>query len=1667
MTRILRLLLIAAVAWPMWQSAAAQEMERATNSSPVPDAKVLMENIEMGNSRDVMRPAKLADLPYSLEDADKVKKEHATGDVTTKKAVSSKVKKGAKTVIRSKAAPSTKADIPDGQCEIIFHVENVWNDGSGYQLLIGNTSLGAATSIDAALYSSATYKIPTNADYSSTANPTNMIVEGTQSITIPAGTYGYFITNPTPSEETNYRTAQGTYTFVAGISYEFHIYPVSGIEMVEIIDPLAVLPPTDLTDLPGATSAEITWTAGQNNEAWNLRYREYVDPADHNRFWDFEDASQLSDFSIIDYDADGFNWGRVNTDYVHGSYCLMSASFNGNDNTALTPNNWLITPKIQLGGTLTFYARGVTNSWYREKFGVYICQGDTWTSVHDFTQILNDQTTSNSARQYTVNLSSYSGYGYIAIVHHNVTDQYALLVDDISVTVPNPQPEAEWIYVNGVTSPYTITGLTTGTTYEVQVQGEGSGETTNWTGSNIFTTFVAEPRDIAVKDNDFFEGKEYTWTDGDGNHTSNLSEIATKPEQMIAMIQKIYTDKTIPGNLKRGFDVTGGNNTPNQDVYYTGVGGLKLNSGASDYLSASSYSYDDIYGWGISGNVATPNTARIDLTGADAGYYTTAYYTHMQLDQYKPNEEGLTLLLVELKDTYVDGSNTTIASGTYDTEYDRLKAYFENTVKSVRVITEAKRSGEGLRAGTLFKIDCDKMNKFFLLAKGQLNLDHNTMQYLSHYSNVDQGETDFCPAPVQMHFNNSDFFRDENTSPLFYHMFEQFSPVANDATSGLEDIYQSLVNMDSFGVLHDCIGITNMNHEFMMYGPDSKDADCQDVRDMMFFVPDYRMLYWNRRGVTEQEYHNYYRALQPSIGLFVIRQNDITGEQVNHNNSDEFYKLHLTWDSNLLDFLPGTQGRYTLYRVITDENGNKSYEAVGQFYPDTFMYDDYLPMQQNGYEVTYVVQGQDVDGFLSLQMSNEKSYLIPGLDPSEMVMLNNATYYSRYNPQTEKNCYSNKLMLSNFAMGLNNNNITSSTKLTLNRIYTEKVDGASTIITKPVANITFNTGSKTMTVTMDNQSPSSEYPNGKTSGTAAGYHANPGETTWNIDYTVVESGSNAGNLIYSLPIFDNFTVKVSNNEHPASYAYSVESNYDASASSTSIYVNATACTTGDEVWYAWTWNNENDGKWVKGVAQGNLLKFVAVKNNMLIVRMNAHPAEGVVLPSWAAEWNRTPETVSTVGNIGKTYTIGWYNDNSGKIWGQWSNDVMPENAHSNSIRIPVYKTGSQMTSFSENDVLGDTDGSLELPESVDFAVDVQLNSKTELLRYDAYRWKNTAATSRYIINTVDGDDEGDIAPNGIAGNQGTSYSVSMNVVGTPEYTSSTASLGANGWGIAHFEDVVPINSNEAAIFDYAPVVETFASGFDENRTDYNTYGGPMQRTASCELNVDHPTFEISTYSWLVGSDRYAYYTVTLPIIADEVPAGYKIYKVRAWRQLDPTLLDEPIYTERKTESGKYCFEDINGGDYQQHMVLGATDIDDILDNSGNEVPVCRGTFGARKVTTTTQGVPNDGCLESLPMTFQVRLYFTLDTQTPSNAPGIRPRAEGSDSQPYYIVEYTTPFTINGDIPTGIVDVMNAKQVVSEKYYNPAGIESDTPFKGVNIVVTRYSDGSTSTVKVLK
>ena len=63
----------------------------------------------------------------------------------------------------------------------------------------------------------------------------------------------------------------------------------------------------------------------------------------------------------------------------------------------------------------------------------------------------------------------------------------------------------------------------------------------------------------------------------------------------------------------------------------------------------------------------------------------------------------------------------------------------------------------------------------------------------------------------------------------------------------------------------------------------------------------------------------------------------------------------------------------------------------------------------------------------------------------------------------------------------------------------------------------------------------------------------------------------------------------------------------------------------------------------------------------------------------------------------------------------------------------------------------------------------------------------------------------------------------------------------------------------------------------------------------------------------------------------------------------------------------------------------------------------------------------------------------------------------------------TDFDLSDEtIITGVRDVLTkSKEIVSVKYVNAAGLVSDRPFEGVNIVVTKYTDGSTTTVKQVR
>ena len=163
---------------------------------------------------------------------------------------------------------------------------------------------------------------------------------------------------------------------------------------------------------------------------------------------DFESGIP-SGWNTIDADGDGYNW-RLASDVMGAGYghnasndCVLSQSYDNNYG-ALTPNNYLVTPQVNIesGSTFSFYACAQDASWASEHFGVGVSDdGTTFTMVQEWTMTSKEgpkgargTNAQGNWYQYTVDLSQYAGQKYIAIRHFNCTDMFYLDVDDVTLS---------------------------------------------------------------------------------------------------------------------------------------------------------------------------------------------------------------------------------------------------------------------------------------------------------------------------------------------------------------------------------------------------------------------------------------------------------------------------------------------------------------------------------------------------------------------------------------------------------------------------------------------------------------------------------------------------------------------------------------------------------------------------------------------------------------------------------------------------------------------------------------------------------------------------------------------------------------------------------------------------------------------------------------------------------------------------------------------------------------------------------------------------------------------------------------------------------------------------------------------------------------------------------
>ena len=86
---------------------------------------------------------------------------------------------------------------------------------------------------------------------------------------------------------------------------------------------------------------------------------------------------------------------------------------------------------------------------------------------------------------------------------------------------------------------------------------------------------------------------------------------------------------------------------------------------------------------------------------------------------------------------------------------------------------------------------------------------------------------------------------------------------------------------------------------------------------------------------------------------------------------------------------------------------------------------------------------------------------------------------------------------------------------------------------------------------------------------------------------------------------------------------------------------------------------------------------------------------------------------------------------------------------------------------------------------------------------------------------------------------------------------------------------------------------------------------------------------------------------------------------------------------------------------------------------------------------------------------------------PSNGPkreSIKPDQTASETIKVYPLDLKVDAS---HIVTAVNEIRPSGEIQSVEYFNAMGVRSETPFDGINIVVTRYTDGSISTTKVLR
>ena len=406
----------------------------------------------------------------------------------------------------------------------------------------------------------------------------------------------------------------------------------------------------------------------------------------------------------------------------------------------------------------------------------------------------------------------------------------------------------------------------------------------------------------------------------------------------------------------------------------------------------------------------------------------------------------------------------------------------------------------------------------------------------------------------------------------------------------------------------------------------------------------------------------------------------------------------------------------------------------------------------------------------------------------------------------------------------------------------------------------------------------------------------------------------------------------------------------------------------------------------------------------------------------------------TIGDVTYTVTVT-------------GNGYVPNNTlYSNEVMVPVYKTDLDVYGpYTYGQVIGDTNR--ELAGNVtNGMVKVQAKNIDAITDYRLFHNAGAQNNTTNMDNWASGNNQSSVAyaVHNIANDNFTTYAMNGNA-----WAQDAVFTFQNGeeemWIDLH--DNIEVGGNVDTW--YVPV--TVASSKLGNE---NTYGSRMELNpklnGSVIVNVGYDDSSEHREYFDDATGKYYVYVTAQAEIIGEIPTieinghGYECVMARAWRYYKPYIIGQGTSNDFVLELIGENTE-INGENGIVSCVIGSDSWTETNSNDAyqfNEYTFC-----------VEDGKQTDVIIYG-------RLYYKRsDVVNPAS--GLR--LSGSDGG-YSAMDGESDMP---EEPTAVNEYFGDKELVDITFVNPQGMTSSRPFEGVNIVVKRYSDGSTSTSKVLK